>query len=356
MASVEHLSLPAPTRRERPSRRVGRFVRRHEEGFWRVGGRAAAFVPIAALLFVVVVLAVKAWPAIRVNGFGFLTSSAWLPGNTYGGVQHVHGVTIPAGARYGAWPLIAGTLQTSAIAILIALPISIGTAFALTERLPRWIARPVGFFVEILAGIPSVIIGLWGVLVLGPYLAHDVYPIVANHVPNVPVLRYFSGSVGYGEGLLTSGLVLGLMIVPIIASTTRDLFLQVPPLPKEGAEALGMTDAEVARRVTIPWVRSGIIGATVLGLGRALGETIAVAMVSGSVLGVVSPNIYGTMTTIAATIVSQLDSAATDGTGFAVATLAEAGLLLALISIVVNLLARRIVSRSSRMSAPVGRA
>ena len=321
-----------------------------------MGGRAAAFVPIAALLFVVVVLAVKAWPAIRVNGFGFLTSSAWLPGNTYGGVQHVHGVTIPAGARYGAWPLIAGTLQTSAIAILIALPISIGTAFALTERLPRWIARPVGFFVEILAGIPSVIIGLWGVLVLGPYLAHDVYPIVANHVPNVPVLRYFSGSVGYGEGLLTSGLVLGLMIVPIIASTTRDLFLQVPPLPKEGAEALGMTDAEVARRVTIPWVRSGIIGATVLGLGRALGETIAVAMVSGSVLGVVSPNIYGTMTTIAATIVSQLDSAATDGTGFAVATLAEAGLLLALISIVVNLLARRIVSRSSRMSAPVGRA
>ena len=356
MASVEHLSLPAPTRRERPSRWVGRFVRRHEEGFWRVGGRAAAFVPIAALLFVVVVLAVKAWPAIRVNGFGFLTSSAWLPGNTYGGVQHVHGVTIPAGARYGAWPLIAGTLQTSAIAILIALPISIGTAFALTERLPRWIARPVGFFVEILAGIPSVIIGLWGVLVLGPYLAHDVYPIVANHVPNVPVLRYFSGSVGYGEGLLTSGLVLGLMIVPIIASTTRDLFLQVPPLPKEGAEALGMTDAEVARRVTIPWVRSGIIGATVLGLGRALGETIAVAMVSGSVLGVVSPNVYGTMTTIAATIVSQLDSAATDGTGFAVATLAEAGLLLALISIVVNLLARRIVSRSSRMSAPVGRA
>ncbi len=347
--------MNAPTRRDHRSRRVGRFVRRHEEGLWRVGGRTAAFVPIAALLFVVIVLFVKAWPAVKVNGFGFLTSSAWLPGNTYGGVQHVHGVTIPAGARYGAWPLIAGTLQTSAIAIIIALPISIGTAFALTERLPWWIARPVGLFVEILAGIPSVIIGLWGVLVLGPYLAHDVYPIVASRVPDVPVLRYFAGSVGYGEGLLTSGLVLGLMIVPIIASTTRDLFLQVPALPKEGAEALGMTDAEVARRVTIPWVRSGIIGATVLGLGRALGETIAVAMVSGSVLGVVSSNVYGTMTTIAATIVSQLDSAATDGTGFAVATLAEAGLLLAVISIVVNLAARRIVGRSSRMSAPVGR-
>ncbi len=345
----------APIRRDTSSRRIGRFVRRHEERVWRVGGRTASFLPVAALLFVVIVLAVKAWPAIKVNGFGFLTSTAWLPGNTYGGVEHVHGVMIPAGARYGAWPLILGTLQTSAIALIIALPISIGTAFALTERLPRWIAQPVGFFVEILAGIPSVLIGLWGVLVLGPFLAHDIYPIVANHVPNVPVLRYFAGSVGYGEGLLTSGLVLGLMIVPIIASTTRDLFLQVPPLPKEGAEALGMTDAEVARRVTIPWVRSGIIGATVLGLGRALGETIAVAMVSGSVLGAITPNVYGTMTTIAATIVSQLDSAATDGTGFAVATLAEAGLLLAVISIAVNLLARFIVGRSSRMSAPVGR-
>ncbi len=345
-----------PIRRDTSSRRIGHFVRRHEEGVWRVGGRTASLLPVAALLFVVIVLAVKAWPAIKVNGFGFLTSTAWLPGNTYGGVEHVHGVMIPAGARYGAWPLIAGTLQTSAIALIIALPISIGTAFALTERLPKWIAQPVGFFVEILAGIPSVLIGLWGVLVLGPFLAHDVYPIVANHVPNVPVLRYFAGSVGYGEGLLTSGLVLGLMIVPIIASTTRDLFLQVPPLPKEGAEALGMTDAEVARRVTFPWVRSGIIGATVLGLGRALGETIAVAMVSGSVLGAIAPNVYGTMTTIAATIVSQLDSAATDGTGFAIATLAEAGLLLAIISIAVNLLARFIVRRSSRMSAPVGRA
>lgn len=298
---------------------------------------------------------VKAWPAIKVNGPGFLTGSAWLPGNTYGATVHTHGVAHPLGSDYGAWPLIVGTLQTSVIAVIFAVPISIGTAFALTERMPRWLSSPLSFFVEILAGIPSVIIGLWGVLDLGPFLAHHVYPLVANHVPNVPVLRYFRGSTGYGEGLLTSGIILGLMIVPIIASTTRDLFMQVPPLPKEGAQALGMTDAEVARRVTIPWVRSGIIGATVLGLGRALGETIAVAMVSGSVLGAVAPNIYGTMTTIAATIVSQLDSAATDGTGFAVATLAEAGLVLAIISIVVNLSARLIVNRSSRLVAPVGR-
>jgi phosphate transport system permease protein len=345
----------SPTRPALSARRVGALLRGSEEGLWRWSARLASLIPLAGLAFVLVVLSVKAWPAIKVNGPGFLSRSNWIPGSTYASPVVTQGVTHPAGASYGAWPLIAGTLQTSVIALIVALPISIGTAFALTERLPPWLSRPLSFFVEILAGIPSVILGLWGVLTLGPFLAHHVYPLVANHVPDVPVLRYFRGPTGYGEGLLTSGLVLGLMIVPIIASTTRDLFMQVPPLPKEGAEALGMTDAEVARRVTIPWVRSGIIGATVLGLGRALGETIAVAMISGSVLGAVSPNIYGTMTTIAATIVSQLDSAATDGTGFAVATLAEAGLVLAIISVIVNVAARVIVNKSSRHVAPVGR-
>lgn len=345
-----------PTRRTLWVRRVGSLGRGSEERVWRWSTKVASFIPLAGLTFVLIVLAVKAWPAIKVNGFSFLTQSKWVPGSTYAAAVHTHGVAHPVGASYGAWPLIAGTLQSSVIALIVAVPIAVGTAFALTERLPPWLSQPLGFFVEILAGIPSVIIGLWGVLTLGPILAHDIYPFISNHMPNVPVLRYFKGSVGYGEGLLTSGLVLGLMIVPIIASTTRDLLMQVPPLPKEGAEALGMTDAEVARRVTIPWVRSGIIGASVLGLGRALGETIAVAMISGSVLGSVAPNIYGTMTTIAATIVSQLDSAATDGTGFAISTLAEAGLVLAVISVVVNLFARLIVNRSSRFSAPVGRA
>ncbi len=350
-------SSSVPTRRRVLSgRRVGDLFRKSEDHAWRWSARAASVIPLVGLAFVVTVLAIKAWPAVKVNGLGFLTSSEWQPGSTYGATVHTHGVAHPLGATYGAWPLIAGTLQTSVIAVLLAFPISIGAAFALTERLPRWVSRPLGFAVEILAGIPRVIIGLWGVLVLGPILARDVYPIVAKQMPDVPVLGYFRGPAGHGEGLLTSGIVLGLMIVPIITSTTRDLFLQVPPLPREGAEALGMTDAEVARWVTIPWVRSGIIGATVLGLGRALGETIAVAMITGSILGQVAPNIYGTMTTIAATIVSQLDSAATDGTGFAIATLAEAGLILAVISVLANLAARMIVNRTSRLSAPVGRA
>jgi phosphate transport system permease protein len=208
----------------------------------------------------------------------------------------------------------------------------------------------------LLAGVPSVLFGLWGILTLGPFLAQHIYPAIANNMPNVPILNFFGGSTGHGEGLVTTALVLALMIVPIIAATTRDLFSQVPPLPKEGAEALGMTDWEVARRVTLPWVRTGIIGATVLGLGRALGETIAVAMVSGSLLASVAPNAYGTFGTLAAAIVTQLDSASTDGTGFAVSTLAELGLILAVISIAVNLLARLVIKRSSRLGGPVGRA
>ena len=337
-----------------PGGPLRRILRRSETGAWRWGGRIAVLLPFAALVFVVAVLAVKAAPAIRVNGWHFLTGSEFDAGSGYGGTTTTDGVAHPIGAAYAIWPLIAGTLQSSAIALIVAVPISLGCAFALTERLPRWISRPLGFAVELLAGIPSVVIGLWGILTFGPILARDVYPIIGNNMPDVPVLSYFRDPVGQGDGLLTAGLVLALMIIPIISSTTADLFRQVPRLPKEGGEALGMTDWEVANRITLPWVRSGIIGASVLGLGRALGETIAIAMISGSIFQV-APNIYSPMSTIAATIVSKLDGAQTDGTGFAVATFAEMGLLLAVISILVNLGARGIVARTSRLGGPVGR-
>ena len=314
----------------------------------------AVLLPLAALIFAVAVLGVKAYPAIRVNGWSFLTGSAWDYGSSYGATVHTNGVAHPQGSNYGALPLIVGTLQTSVIALIIAVPVSIGAAFALTERLPGWISRPLGFAIELLAGIPSVVIGLWGLLTLGPIFAKHIYPIVGNNMPDVPVLRYFKSPVGQGEGLLTAGIVLSLMIIPIITATTRDLFLQVPALPKEGGEALGMTDVEVANKITLPWVRSGIIGATALGLGRALGETIAVALIAGSVLGHIAPNIYSPMSTIAATIVTQLDGAQTDGTGFAVATLAELALILAVVSVAVNLLARWIITRTSKIGAPLG--
>ena len=343
-------------RRAQGARRITTSFRNAEAGIWRTASRVAVLLPLTALVFAVTVLAIKARPAIVVNGWGFLTRSAWNGGHAYSAVvSHIHGVAVPTGASYGAGPLLLGTAEAAVLAVIIALPISIGAAFALTERMPKWLSQPLGFFVELLAGIPSVLFGLWGILVLGPFLATHIYPAIADNAPNVPVLNFFRGRGAVnGEGLATVGIVLALMIIPIITATTRDLFSQVPALPKEGGEALGMTDLEVARKVTIPWVRSGIIGATALGLGRALGETIAVAMISGAALTHSASNIFGTFGTIAAAIVDELQSSATDATGFTTATLAELGLILALVSVAVNIFARFIITRSSRIGAPLG--
>jgi len=319
-------------------------------------GGIAAVIPLLALGFILVVLLLEAIPALRYNGLHFFTKSVWDEGTGYnavivntGGVKHL------SGADYGALPEIAGTLATSLIALIFGVPISIGAALFIVERLPRRLASGVGIFLELLAGIPSVIIGLWGALTFGPFIAHDITPWIARNMPDVPVLNYFRGNTGNGEGLLTSGLVLAIMIIPIVASTSRDLIRGVPILPREGAIALGMSDAQTARKVTLPWVSSGIIGAVVLGLGRALGETMAVAMTCGVALGSVPGNLYTTMTTIAATIVTNLDTAFLDGTGFAVRTIAELALVLMVITLAVNVAARWLVRKVSGTALPVGR-
>jgi phosphate transport system permease protein len=300
------------------------------------------------LAFIVVVLFAKAWPAIQINGWRFFTTSVWNTGAQYGKPVHSHGLTYLSGQRYGAVPQILGTLQTSAIALIIAVPVSIGAALVIVERLPRRLASVVGGFLELLAGIPSVVIGLWGVLTFGPFISKYVAPVLQK----IP-LSFFHGDAGHGQGLLVSGLVLAVMVIPIVASTSRDLIRGVPLLPREGAVALGMSDAECARRVTLPWVRSGIIGAVVLGLGRALGETIAVAMVCGVALGQVATNLYAAMITIAANIVQNLDSVITDQLGLR--TYAELGLLLLVITLAVNVAARLLVRRVSGTALPVGR-
>jgi phosphate transport system permease protein len=321
----------------------------------RWAGGLGAVIPLLALVFVLATLVIEALGAIRINGLDFFTGTAWNPGNTYGDTVVTHGVAHPVGASYGALPLIVGTLASSAIALIVAVPVSIGAAFAIVERLPRRLASAVGMVLELLAGIPSVVVGLWGAMTFGPFIAHHIAPVIARNAPDVPVLDYFRGNTGNGEGMLVSGLVLAVMVIPIIASTCRDLIRGVPSLPREGARALGMSDWECARRVTLPWVSSGIVGAVVLGLGRALGETMAVAMVSGAELGAMPNNIYSTMTTIAATIVSQLDSALTDSTNFAVKTLAEVSLVLMVITLLTNVAARALVRRASGTALPVGR-
>jgi phosphate transport system permease protein len=314
----------------------------------RLLGAGGAWVPTLMLALILVVLFVKAWPAIQINGLGFFTRSIWHTGAQYGASVHSHGLTYLSGQQYGALPQIVGTLETSAIALIIAVPVSIGAALVVVERLPRRLASVVGAFLELLAGIPSVVIGLWGVLTFGPFIAKYVAPVLAK----IPI-PFFQGDVGHGEGLLVSGLVLAAMVIPIVASTARDLIRQVPILPREGALALGMSDAECARKVTLPWVGAGLVGAVVLGLARALGETIAVAMVCGVALGTVTTNLYGTMITIAANIVQNLDTVITDQLG--VRTYAELALVLLLITLATNVVARLMVRRVSGTALPVGR-
>jgi phosphate transport system permease protein len=318
-------------------------------------GRIVALVPALALAFILITLIIEAIPAIKFNGLSFFTKSIWSEGSFYTPTVTTHGVTHPQGAAYGAVPEFIGTILTSVIALIIAVPASIGAALVIVERLPGRISTIVGVFLELLAGIPSVVIGLWGALTFGPFLAHDIAPFIARNMPDVPVLRYFRGDTGNGQGLLVSGMILAIMVIPIVAATSRDLIRQVPILPREGAIALGMSDFECARRVTLPWVGGGIVGAVVLGLARALGETMAVAMTCGLALGAVPGNIYAAMTTIAATIVQTLETALQDSTGLALKTLAELGLLLMIITLLTNVAARVLVRRVSGTALPVGR-
>jgi phosphate transport system permease protein len=311
-------------------------------------GFGGAWIPTLMLGFILVVLFVKAWPAIQINGWGFFTKSVWHTGAQYGKSVSSHGITYLSGQEYGALPQIVGTLETSAIALIIAVPVSIGAALVIVERLPRRLASLIGGFLELLAGIPSVVIGLWGVLTFGPFIANYIAPLL-THIP----IPFFQGDVGHGEGLLVSGLVLAIMVIPIVASTARDLIRGVPILPREGAVALGMSDAETARKVTLPWVGAGLIGAVVLGLARAIGETIAVAMVCGVALGSVATNLYAAMITIAANIVQNLDTVITDQLG--VRTYAELALVLLVITLATNVVARLLVRRVSGTALPIGR-
>lgn len=334
-------------------RRLGAALRGDNPVRWV--GFVFALLPALALASVLVVLAVEAIPAIKYNGWGFFTHSVWNQGGYTSVLTTTDGVKHLQGQQFGVLAEIVGTLVTSAIALIIAVPVSIGAALVIVEMLPRRLASLVGGFLELLAGIPSVVIGLWGVLTFGPFIAHHIAPFIGNNMPDVPVLSYFRGSTGNGQGELISSLVLAVMVIPIVAATCRDLIRQVPILPREGAVALGMSDAECARRVTLPWVGSGIVGAVVLGLGRALGETIAVAMTCGYALGTIPGNIYGAMTTIAATVVNQLDSAFGDASGFSVKTLAEIALVLMVITLTANIVARLLVRKVSGTALPVGR-
>jgi phosphate transport system permease protein len=314
----------------------------------------AAVVPGGLVAFLTVIMVITAIPAIIYSGLGFFTGTTFTLGNLYAtSTTTQNGQTAARGAHFGALAFIVGTLSTSLIALLIAVPVSVGGVLMLSEWFPRRLQNLLSVFLELLAGIPSVVFGLWGITFFGPFLAQHVYPVL-EHIGGV--IPWFKGPVAPdGEGLLTAAIVLGIMIIPIVASTTRELVRQVPVLAREGGLALGMTRYEVVRTVTIPYVRRGVVAASLLGWGRALGETIAVLLISGNALNSLPHSVFSPISTIASTIAALLDSALNDFTGMGAHALAELGLLLLFISLVTNFAGRLVVRRLSNTALPVGR-
>jgi len=280
----------------------------------------------AALCAVVLFLVVYSGQAMIFNGLHFVTNINWDLGDLYSDPVTVRGISVPPGASYGILVFIVGTLVSSGIAILIAVPLSIGAAICLAEAVPHRIRPALSMLVELVAVVPSVVFGLWGIAVLIPFIGHYLSPT------------------GNGYGLLAASIVLALMITPIIASTLLDALLQVPKENRESAFALGATHFEVVSKAMLPMVRTTLIGGIVLALGRALGETMAVLMVSGGGINILPTSLFSPISTIASFIVSQLDSAEADPTNMSVRTLSEIALVLFIITLAVNAAAKLLTS------------
>lgn len=304
----------------------------------------AAVIPLiiaAVLLFLVV----YAWPAIKFNGLGFLLTKTWDLGNLYADPVEHHGVLAPIGATYGCLVFVAGTLASSFLALLVAVPVSLGIAIFLAEGVMPALKTPFAIVVEMLAVVPSVVYGLWGIIVLVPIVAHYIAPALATIFHFIP---FFAAGGGSGFGLLASSLVLALMVIPVITITVYDSLTRIPKEAKEAAYALGTTKFEMVFFTMMPMVRPAIIGAVILGLGRALGETMAVLMVSGGALNYMPTTLMSPISTMASFILSQLDSAEQDQSGLAVQSLAEIAIVLFVITVLVNVVARLLVRSGSR--------
>lgn len=293
--------------------------------------RIIAFLAAATIVLIIALLVIQlfrgAIPSIREFGAGFLSSTEWDPVNDL----------------YGAWPFIYGTLVSSLLALLMAVPLSLGIAIFLSQFAPRWLRSPLGFIVELLAAIPSVVYGLWGIFVLAPFLGETVEPFFSGHLGSIPI---FAGPV-YGVGLFSAAVVLAVMILPTISAISRESMLNVPRDLKEAAQALGATPWETIRMSVLPLARPGIIGAVILGLGRALGETMAVTMVIGN-RPEVSASIFAPAYTIASVIANEFAEVTA---GLHMAALIELALILLAITLLLNLLARLLVQQTGARAA-----
>ncbi|MCL4470975.1 MAG: phosphate ABC transporter permease subunit PstC [Sulfuricella sp.] len=283
-----------------------------------------AFIVFVILAAIVASLVIGSMPAIKAFGFGFLFSSEWNP------------VT----KQFGALVPIVGTLATSIIALLIGIPASFGIALFITELSPRWLKRPLGIAVELLAGIPSIIYGMWGLFVFAPRFA-EIEPWLTEHLGNVALIGPLFQGPPMGIGMLTAGLILAIMVIPFIASVMRDVFEIVPPLLKESAYGLGATTWEVVWNIVLPYTKIGVVGGIMLGLGRALGETMAVTFVIGN-----AHELSGSLLMPGNSISSALANEFTEAVGgLYTSALIELGLILFLITFIVLSLSKLLLKQ-----------
>ena len=280
----------------------------------------AVAIPVL-LVFIAFEVVAAAWPALRQFGFGFLTSSVWDP----------------VRQQFGAAPMIYGTIVSSMVALLLAAPLAIGVAIWLSEFSPNWLRQPVSFLVDLLAAIPSVVYGLWGIFVLLPILRESVMPFIAT---TLGLGRYalFSGP-AYGNSMLAASVILAIMILPYISAVSREVLMAVPRAQREAALAMGATKWEMIRDAVIPYARTGILGGIILGLGRALGETMAVTMLIGN-RHEISASLFAPGYTLASVIANEFAEATNE---LHTAALMACGAVLLLVTLIVNGIARWLV-------------
>ena len=290
--------------------------------------RISAIFVLIMLGGVIVSLVLGSLPAFSQFGISFIFTESWNP------------VT----EKFGAIAPIFGTVVTSFIAMLIAVPLGLMIAMFLTELCPMWARRPIGIAIELLAGIPSIIYGIWGLFVFAPFLQAHVQPPLISFFGNIPFLSTLFAGPPYGIGMLTASLILAIMVLPFITSISRDVFEAVPPVLKEAAYGLGWTQWEVWRYVVLPFTRIGVIGGVMLGLGRALGETMAVTFVIGNAHKI-SPSLFAPGTTISATIANEFTEAVGD---LYTSSLIAIGLILFVITFIVLAIARYLLMRIER--------
>jgi phosphate transport system permease protein len=285
----------------------------------------ALCVPVL-LAFIALEIGTAGWPALREFGLSFLTSSTWDP----------------VAGEYGAAPAIFGTIVTSALALAIATPLALGVSLFLSEFAPAWLRQPLAFLVDLLAAIPSVVYGLWGIFVLVPLIRQHLAPFVKETL-GLGDVALFAGP-AYGNSLLAAGLILSIMVLPYIASVSREVLLAVPRSQREAALALGATRWEAIRGAVLPYARSGIIGGIILGLGRALGETMAVTMVIGN-RHEIAASLFAPGYTMASLIANEFAEASRD---IHLSALMAVGFVLFVITLIVNAIARWLVWRVAR--------